>query len=171
MPVPDLLRELLLAVGPSGHEEPAAAVWREAASAFAEVHGDTLGSSYARVHAAEGAPTLAIVGHIDEIGVAITTIDDNGLLAYTMLGGIGPETLLGQRIRFAGRNGFVHGVVARKRLSPDQLRGARRAGRRRRRRGRPGGGRPLRRAHRRLRPRPAGRDRDRRHTGDRRPRR
>src|SRR5919201_4184728 len=125
MPVPDLLRELLLAVGPSGHEEPAAAVWREAASAFAEVHGDTLGSSYARVHAAEGAPTLAIVGHIDEIGVAITTIDDNGLLAYTMLGGIGPETLLGQRIRFAGRNGFVHGVVARKRLSPDQLRGER----------------------------------------------
>src|SRR5919201_2667305 len=111
MPIPQLLRDLLTAVGPSGHEEPAATVWRDAASQFAEVHGDTLGSSYARVRAGEGAATLALVGHIDEIGIAVTHIEDDGLLAYTMLGGINPETLAGQRIRIAGRDGDVHGVV------------------------------------------------------------
>ena len=51
VPIPDLLRELLRAAGPSGHEEPAAAVWREAAAAFAEVTSDTLGTSFARVAA------------------------------------------------------------------------------------------------------------------------
>src|SRR5215210_5533012 len=80
VPLPDLLRALLSERGPSGHEEPAARVWREAAAQFAEVHSDTLGSSYARVRAGEDAPTLAIVGHIDEIGVAITSVDDAGLL-------------------------------------------------------------------------------------------
>jgi len=49
MAVPELLRRLLTAPGPSGYETPATAVWREAASEFAEVTGDPLGSSVARV--------------------------------------------------------------------------------------------------------------------------
>jgi putative aminopeptidase FrvX len=52
VPIPDLLRALLRETGPSGFEEPAARVWRDAAGAFAEVHGDTLGSSSARVRLA-----------------------------------------------------------------------------------------------------------------------
>ena len=127
MPVPDLLRALLSERGPSGHEEPAARVWRDAASEFAEVHYDTLGSSYARVRAGDGAareraPTLAIVGHIDEIGVAITNVEDGGLLSFTVIGGVGPEMLAGQRVRIAGRNGEVLGTIARKRLAPEQVR-------------------------------------------------
>src|SRR5262249_58588282 len=85
LPVPDLLRDLLAAAGPSGHEEPAARVWRGAASAFAEVHGDTLGASFARVRApgAAGAPTLALVGHIDEIGFAVTNVGGDGPISFT----------------------------------------------------------------------------------------
>src|SRR5437764_7630456 len=123
MAAPELLTALLDAPGPSGHEEEPARIWREAASQFAEVTSDTLGSSYARVRAGEGAPTLALVGHIDEIGVAVTHVEDDGLIAYTMLGGISPETLLAQRVRIAGRNGVVRGVIARRRLSPEQARG------------------------------------------------
>ena len=79
--IPPLLRDLLAAAGPSGHEEPAAAVWRAAGSEFAEVHADTLGTSYARVGTGNR-PLLAVIGHIDEIGFAITHIGDDGLLAY-----------------------------------------------------------------------------------------
>jgi putative aminopeptidase FrvX len=122
MAIPDLLRALLVEPGPSGHEEPASRVWREAASEFADVHSDTLGSSYARVRAGEGAATLAVVGHIDEIGVAITNIEDTGLLSFTLIGGLNPEVLVGQRVRLAGRNGVVQGAIARKRLSPEQVR-------------------------------------------------
>lgn len=118
MPIPPLLHDLLTAVGPSGHEEAAAQVWRKAASAFAEVHGDSLGTSYARVRAregtADGALTLAVIGHIDEIGVQVTHIEESGLLAFGILGGFAAETLLGQRVLLAAASGLLPGVVARR---------------------------------------------------------
>jgi putative aminopeptidase FrvX len=109
--IPDLLHALLTASGPSGHEDAAAGVWREAAAGFAEVGSDTLGTSFARVPAG-GEATFAIVGHIDEIGLTITHIDPSGLLAFTQLGWAEPEMLLGQRVTIAGREGPVPGVVA-----------------------------------------------------------
>jgi putative aminopeptidase FrvX len=120
--VPELLSALLTAPGPSGHEEEPARIWREAASAFAEVTSDTLGTSFARVRAADGAPTLAIVGHIDEIGIAITNIEDSGLLSFTTIGGISAEMLLGQRFELLTRGGRLVGAVARSRVQPEQIR-------------------------------------------------
>jgi endoglucanase len=122
--VPDLLISLLEAFGPSGHEEEASQIWRDAAAAFATVSSDTLGTTFARVAAAGGveAPALALVGHIDEIGVAITAVEDGGLLRVTTIGGISPETLLGQRIRFRTRDGEVIGTIGRRRLPPEQIR-------------------------------------------------
>jgi putative aminopeptidase FrvX len=122
MATPELLHSLLTAPGPSGHEEEAARVWREAAAQFADVTTDTLGSSFARVRSADGAPTLALVGHIDEIGVAVTHIDESGLLAFTTIGGISPEMLMGQRVELLTRNGRIPGAISRKRLQPEQIR-------------------------------------------------
>ena len=120
MAIPDLLRDLLLARGPSGHEGPAAQVWRDAASAFAEVHSDTLGTSFARVGPGEGAPTLAIVGHIDEIGIAITNIEESGLLSFSTIGGFSPDVFTGQRLVIAGREGDVPGVIGRRIIPPEK---------------------------------------------------
>ncbi|HEX6762602.1 MAG TPA: M20/M25/M40 family metallo-hydrolase [Gaiellaceae bacterium] len=124
MAVPPLLVSLLEAFGPSGHEEEVSRVWREAAAGFATVTSDTLGTSFARVAAAgTGGPrTLALVGHIDEIGVAVTDVEESGLLRVTTIGGVSPETLLGQRMRFATSRGEIVGAVGRKRLSPEELR-------------------------------------------------
>src|SRR3954452_15126088 len=72
---PKLLDELLRAGAPSGYEGPAASVWREAAS-FATLSSDGIGSSVARI--GEEGPLLSIVGHIDEIGLVITHIDEKG---------------------------------------------------------------------------------------------
>jgi len=114
MPVPDLLRRLLTAPGPSGYETAASAVWREAASAFADVTGDALGSSVARVAGTEGGPTLAVLGHIDEIGLMVTHADENGFLSFLEVGGWRPEVLLAQRVELLTRGGPVPGVVGRK---------------------------------------------------------
>jgi putative aminopeptidase FrvX len=126
MRAPDLLQALLTAPGPSGHEEEPTRVWREAASAFAEVTSDTLGTSFARVRSSEtDAATLALVGHIDEVGVTVTNIEENGFVSFTTLGGIAPETLTGQRIEFlTGDGGRVPGAIARKRIPPEQRRDA-----------------------------------------------
>ena len=62
-------------------------MWRGAAEPFAEVTSDALGSSTARVKGTADGPTLAIVGHIDEIGLAVTHIDDRGFLYFRGIGG------------------------------------------------------------------------------------
>ena len=117
---PRLLDSLLRAGAPSGYEGPAAAVWREAAS-FAELSVDGLGSSIARI--GDAAPLLAVVGHIDEIGLVITHVDEKGFLWFAPIGGWDPQILVGQRIEVRGRGGLVPGVVGRKPvhlLDPDQ---------------------------------------------------
>jgi putative aminopeptidase FrvX len=114
MPVPDVLRRLLTAPGPSGYEQAAAAVFREAASAFAEVTHDTVGSTVARVNGTADGPLLAVIGHIDEIGLIVHHIDDDGFLWFTGVGGWDPVILVGQRVEVATRNGPVLGVVGKK---------------------------------------------------------
>lgn len=46
--------------------------------------------------------------HMDEVGVMVTHIDDDGFIRFEPLGGIQPQTLLGQRLRFP--NGLVGSV-------------------------------------------------------------
>jgi endoglucanase len=122
MAAPELLTALLNAPGPSGHEEEPARLWREAASQFADVTSDTMGSSFARVRAGDGAPTLLLMGHIDEIGIAVTNIEDSGLLSFATVGGISAEMLVGQRIDLMTRDGIVPAAVARKRVAPENVR-------------------------------------------------
>jgi endoglucanase len=114
MPVPDVLRRLLTAPGPSGYEQAAAAVFRDAAADFAEVTHDTVGSSVARVAGTAGGPLLAVIGHIDEIGLIVHHIDDQGFLWFSGVGGWDPVILVGQRVEIATRAGVVAGVVGKK---------------------------------------------------------
>jgi putative aminopeptidase FrvX len=111
--VPELLSKLLSAPSPSGYEGPAAAIWREAAS-FAELTTDRLGSSIARVAGLSEKPLVAIVGHIDEIGLAITHVDEKGFAWFTPIGGWDPQILVGQRVVIETRDGTVPGVIGRK---------------------------------------------------------
>lgn len=115
MPLPPLLRELLTAPGPSGYESAPSGVWRAAAAEFASVTSDALGSSVARVSGTGGGPLLAFIGHIDEIGLVVTHIDEEGLVYFRGVGGWSPEVLLAQRIEIATRDGVVVGVVERPR--------------------------------------------------------
>jgi endoglucanase len=121
---PDLLTRLLTAPGPPGHEEAPAAVWRAAAEEFAdEVTLDAVGNSVARVNGNSDHPLLAVVGHIDEIGLAVTHIDEQGFLWFVSIGGWDPQILVGQRVEIRTRDGIVPGVVGRKPihlLDPDQ---------------------------------------------------
>lgn len=112
MPIPDLLRRLLETPGPTGSEAAAAAVWREAAGAFAKVTTDVAGNSVARVTGTGAVPSLAVFGHIDEIGLTITHADERGYLAFRAIGGWNPQVMLGQRVSILARNGPVPGVIA-----------------------------------------------------------
>jgi endoglucanase len=115
MPAPDLLHALLTAPGPPGHESEPARVWREAAEAFAdEVTTDTLGTTVARVNGSGDGPLMAVVGHIDEIGLLVSHVSDRGFLHVVQSGGWDAQVLVGQRVQVFTRDGVVPGVVGRK---------------------------------------------------------
>jgi putative aminopeptidase FrvX len=114
MALPDVLRSLLSAHGPSGYETQPAGVWRDAASGFADVRVDDMGNSYATVKGTAGGLSLAIIGHVDEIGLIVTHIDDSGFLYFGSVGGWDPAILIGQRVTVTTRDGQVPGVVGKK---------------------------------------------------------
>jgi putative aminopeptidase FrvX len=115
MPLPDLLRSLLTAPGPSGYETAPARVWRDAAAEFgAEVSGDVVGSSVARVKGTGDGPLTIVAGHIDEIGLVVRHIDDKGYLWFGGIGGWDPQILVGQRVEVVTREGSLPGVVGKK---------------------------------------------------------
>src|SRR5438132_11423676 len=104
MPLPDLLERLLTTPGPSGQERAAAAVWREAAAPVGEVSSDALGSSWVRVQGTAGGPSLALVGHIDEIRRILTPPGDAGPPALRPTGGLDPPPVRGPRADVPARS-------------------------------------------------------------------
>src|SRR6476620_4837864 len=92
------LKKLLDTPGPSGFESAPAKVWREEASKFAKVRSDVTGNSIAEVNPT-GSPTIMLAGHIDEIGVIVTYLDDEGYAYISPIGGWDTQVLVAQRIR------------------------------------------------------------------------
>jgi len=110
----DFLKRLLDSPGPSGFEAAPARVWREEVRTFADdVRADAHGNSVAAVNP-KGTPRLMFAGHIDEIGLQITHIDDEGFCYFAGIGGWDSQVLVGQRVVVVGPQGPVPGVIGKK---------------------------------------------------------
>jgi putative aminopeptidase FrvX len=108
----EFLKSLLSTPGPSGYEGAAAEVWRAEAGGFAEVRADRMGNSFATLNG--GTPRVMLSGHIDEIGLMVTHIEEGGLLRFQGVGGWDPQVLVGQRVLVQSKNGEVPGVIGKK---------------------------------------------------------
>ncbi len=112
------LTALLDAPGPSGFEAAPARRWRAEAQGFAdEVRADVSGNSMATLRAGPagpaGAPPVMFAGHVDEIGLMVVHIDDQGYLWFEPIGGWDPQVFVGQRVTLLGREGPVPGVIGK----------------------------------------------------------
>ncbi len=110
----EFLTRLLDAPGPSGFESRPARVWRAEAEGIAdEVSGDVSGNSLATLNPG-GSPRVMLAGHIDEIGLMVTHIDEEGYLYFEGIGGWDPQVLVGQRVKLLSKGADVIGVVGKK---------------------------------------------------------
>lgn len=110
----DFLKRFLTVISPSGFEEEAAKVWLEEAGGFADrTWKDYHGNAIAAVNES-GRPRVMLAGHMDEIGLMVTYIDDKGYLYVQPIGGWDTQVLPGQRVWIKGKGGIVLGVVGRK---------------------------------------------------------
>ena len=116
------LKRLLDAPGPSGFEAAPARVWREEAAGFAKVESDVHGNAFATLNPT-GAPRVMLTGHLDEIGVMVVHVDDEGFLHFAAVGGWDSQVLVGQRVVLEGKAGPVVGVIGKKAIhmmKPDE---------------------------------------------------
>ncbi|GAA5513263.1 putative aminopeptidase YsdC [Deinococcus carri] len=109
----EFLFDLLSQAAPSGSERRAADVWKQEAASFARVSEDHYGNVYAEL-GPEGAPAVALMGHLDEIGLIVSHIGEEGFLSVLGVGGWDPQVLVGQRIRLLAPGGDIVGVIGKK---------------------------------------------------------
>ncbi|WP_027480574.1 M20/M25/M40 family metallo-hydrolase [Deinococcus pimensis] len=110
----DFLVALLAEAAPSGFEARAARVWSEEARRFADVvREDAHGNVYAELNPDAGRPVV-LMGHLDEIGMMVSHVDDGGLLSVLPLGGWDSQVLVGQRVRLLAVDGDVIAVIGKK---------------------------------------------------------
>ena len=112
-----LLQTLTETFGPSGYEDDVRRIVRsEVESLVDEIRVDALGNLIARKRPAKMTPEtrkVMIAAHMDEIGVMVNHVDDNGFVRFSPLGGVFRRYVLGGRVRFL--NG-MQGVIGFDRL-------------------------------------------------------
>ena len=91
----ELVRSLTEAFGPSGEEEEVSKMIRQLVEGKADrIFEDNLGNLFVLK---EGpAPKIMISAHMDEIGIIVIHIDENGFLRLAPVGGVSPGLLVGR---------------------------------------------------------------------------
>lgn len=119
----ELLKQLTEAPSPSGFEVPAADLMRKRLKGTADtIETNVLGSVHATLKAIgkAKAPSVMIAGHIDEIGLMVTYISDDGFLSFQPIGGVDAAILPGMRVNVyptgekATKGQILRGVMGRK---------------------------------------------------------
>lgn len=105
-----LLQKLTETFGPSGYEDAIRAVIRAEVEPYAdEIRVDALGSLIVRKGTlGKGGKRILIAAHMDEIGLIVSHVDDDGFVRFAPIGGVFGRYLLSGRVRFLnGAQGLV----------------------------------------------------------------
>ncbi|MBV6451366.1 MAG: putative aminopeptidase YsdC [Anaerolineales bacterium] len=99
-----LLKQLTETFGPSGYEENVRKLVRAEVKPLAdEIKVDALGNLIARKLPSKftkDTKRIMIAAHMDEIGLMVSHIDENGFVRFSNIGGVFGRYVLGGRVRF-----------------------------------------------------------------------
>ena len=109
----EFLKRLCETPSPSGYEEPAQRVAAERLRELGvPLQADAHGNLIARAQEG-GRPRLVLTGHVDQIGMVVRHITDEGFLHFEVIGGVNRHAFFGHRVAVHSRSGAVPGVVGR----------------------------------------------------------
>lgn len=106
----ELIKKLVQTTGPSGYENQVRdLVMEEIKNIVDAYYIDGLGNLITRIgKKADGGKRVMLAAHLDEIGIMVTHIDDNGFARFTTIGGVFPRNTAGGRVRFLdGTEGVI----------------------------------------------------------------
>lgn len=108
------LQDLTEAPSPSGFEQPAAKVFREFVTKFADsVETNVVGSVHATLKGTGDGPSVMLAGHIDEVGMMVNYVSAEGYLSFKSIGGVDAAVLPGMRVDVHTKSGVLRGVMGR----------------------------------------------------------
>ncbi|ADL12808.1 M42 family metallopeptidase [Acetohalobium arabaticum] len=113
----DFLEKLSGYTGVSGREEKVAEIIRGSFSDYTdEIKTDTLGNLIALKEGEDKRKDklqIMLAAHMDEIGLMVKDIDDDGFIKFTTVGGIDQRTLVGQEVTIYGKKA-IKGIIGAK---------------------------------------------------------
>jgi putative aminopeptidase FrvX len=107
----ELLRRLTLADGPPGAETGVRALVRQALEGVGRIECDRLGSIVCEKKGRSESPRIQLDSHLDEVGLMVQSISEEGMLGFVALGSWWEHVLLAQRVDILTSRGRVPGVV------------------------------------------------------------
>lgn len=111
----DLLRKLSEACGISGFEDDIRQILKEELSdSVDEMETDLMGNLITTHKGKEDKPSVMLASHMDEIGLMVSYIDDDGFLRFVKIGGINDQMLLNQKVYIKTENGDIPGIIGSK---------------------------------------------------------
>jgi putative aminopeptidase len=111
----DLLCELMLIPGLSGHEERVAGAVRAHLDGMRLTHHtDRLGNVTCTLPGDPGTPSVLVFTHMDQLGFIVRKVEADGLIRLERLGGVPERALAAQAVVICTAQGDVPGVIANK---------------------------------------------------------
>ena len=102
----ELLAKLIETYGPAGVEDSISDVIREEIEDYVdEIKTDTMGNLIAVKRGDEGGKRVMLSAHMDQIGLMVTYIDENGFLRFSNIGGINVLNTINNKVIF--QNGTI----------------------------------------------------------------
>ncbi|MBT3320920.1 MAG: M42 family metallopeptidase [Anaerolineae bacterium] len=113
-----LIKKLTETFSPSGYENAIREVIMEEIKELADdIRIDALGNLIARK--GSGGKKIMLAAHMDEIGLMVNHVDEEGFIRFTPIGGVFPQTLVGSRVKFM--NGLTGVIGAHILFRPSKL--------------------------------------------------
>lgn len=106
--VTELLKELTSAVGVSGDESEISLLLKKRLSKYGEVYSDCMNNVYCTFGSGRH---YLIEAHLDEIGMVVTDITDDGFIKFSRCGGIDRRMLLGSEVSVLGKE-RINGIIS-----------------------------------------------------------
>ncbi|WP_129722796.1 M42 family metallopeptidase [Xylanivirga thermophila] len=104
----ELLKKLVTTYGPSGNEDKIRTVIADEIRDYVDkITVDVMGNLIA--HKKGNGPRIMLAAHMDQIGLMVTYIDENGFLRFSSVGGVSVVNTIHSKVIF--KNGLV-GVVS-----------------------------------------------------------
>lgn len=106
----ELIEKLVEAYGPSGFEDQIYDLISPEIEPYVDdLWKDAMGNLIALKKGDGTGLKVMVAAHMDEIGIMVSHITEDGFLRFTNIGGVFPHTLLGNRVQFSdGSQGLIY---------------------------------------------------------------